>query len=494
MKTETPSQSEHTGRLRPLAFSPAGLFANGRAKTEAVEARGAIQSVDAEAQRTIVSEHRDETERTFLWGAPTTVIECNASVAPGLLKNGQPVQFNRTLDGGSPVPQDVQIIPVTTGTPTTQPAAWPPQRHEPTPGCEEGRLPPHGASASPKIQLRVQLAAQPPRSSQPRRILIADDDGACRELFAKVLAREGYCVREVADGEAAWVELHREHYDLLVTDNEMPKLSGVALIERMRQTGMNLPVVVASGSFSVEEARSKPDLQIAEILSKPFALEDLSEVVRDVLEGARFPLGEIENHPLPRSQSTQHRQLQPKDHAVAREWCSRFQHEATFAVPPGTTAVPKPQPQPAQPQLHHRILVVDDDALVRGSLAAVLESEGYAVDEASNGIEAVAHANEHRPDVVLLDLNMPNCEGWTTFNQLDRVTPLVPVIIITARPHQYETAVKLGVDAFMEKPLNFPILLRAIRHLVTEDADGHTRRITDRGFVTKLLNAAPRFS
>ena len=102
------------------------------------------------------------------------------------------------------------------------------------------------------------------------------------------------------------------------------------------------------------------------------------------------------------------------------------------------------------------ILIADDDSLVRGSLAAVLESEGYVVDEARNGIEAVTRAIEHLPDLVLLDLNMPHWDGWTAFSQLDRVTPLLPVIVITARPNQYEKAVRLGVDAFMEKPLNIP--------------------------------------
>ena len=134
-----------------------------------------------------------------------------------------------------------------------------------------------------------------------------------------------------------------------------------------------------------------------------------------------------------------------------------------------------------------RILIVDDDALVRSSLAAVLECEGYEVFEAVDGCTAVKAAVEHRPDLVLLDLNMPNMDGWTAFNKLEQTRPLVPVIVITARPHQYKHAVRLGVDAFMEKPLNFPVLLHAIRKLTVEPEERHTRRITDRHFVTHLL-------
>jgi DNA-binding response OmpR family regulator len=137
-----------------------------------------------------------------------------------------------------------------------------------------------------------------------------------------------------------------------------------------------------------------------------------------------------------------------------------------------------------------RILVADDDATVRGSLAAVLESEGYAVDEAHDGIETVSQAIEHSPDLVLLDLNMPRLDGWLTLLRLDQVSPVLPVIVITARPHQYMEAVCRGVDAFMEKPLNIPVLLRTIKRLVSETREQHASRLTNREFVTWLLSSA----
>jgi len=171
----------------------------------------------------------------------------------------------------------------------------------------------------------------------------------------------------------------------------------------------------------------------------------------------------------------------PAAHAAAREWS----FEATSPDAPLPAAVPH-QPN-ALKVVHNRILVADDDALVRGSLAAVLEYENFAVDEAQNGIEAVTRVIAHTPDLVLLDLNMPHWDGWTAFSKLDRVSPLLPVIVITARPNQYPRAVELGVDAFMEKPLNIPILVRAIKRLISEDENRHVRRITDREFVTELL-------
>jgi CheY-like chemotaxis protein len=153
-----------------------------------------------------------------------------------------------------------------------------------------------------------------------------------------------------------------------------------------------------------------------------------------------------------------------------------------------SAALPRTAEQPeAAKAIHKRILIADDDTLVRSSLAVVLESEGYVVDEARNGIEAVTRAVGQLPNLVLLDLNMPHGDGWTAFSQLDRVTPLLPVIVITARPNQYEKAVRLGVDAFMEKPLNIPILVRAVKRLTGEDESRHVRRITSPAFVTQLL-------
>jgi CheY-like chemotaxis protein len=164
-----------------------------------------------------------------------------------------------------------------------------------------------------------------------------------------------------------------------------------------------------------------------------------------------------------------------------------FEPEAASAG----VALPITAEQPAGANARNKhILIADDDPNVRGSLAAVLESEGYVVIEAGDGVQAVKRAIEYVPDLVLLDLNMPHWDGWTAFSQLERATPLLPVIVITARPNQFEMAVRLGVDAFMEKPLNIPTLVRAIKRLAGEDSQRRTRRITNLAFVTECLGSA----
>ncbi|HTH48168.1 MAG TPA: response regulator [Candidatus Limnocylindria bacterium] len=143
---------------------------------------------------------------------------------------------------------------------------------------------------------------------------------------------------------------------------------------------------------------------------------------------------------------------------------------------------------PAPKITSNRVLIADDDPFVRSSLAAVLESEGFVVDQAQNGIEAVTHALAHTPDLALLDLNMPDWDGWRAFCQLDQIRPLLPVIIITARPDQYPKAVELGVDAFMEKPLNLPLLIEAIRQLTDKSRAYLARWAANRVPATQLLS------
>jgi two-component system, response regulator, stage 0 sporulation protein F len=139
-----------------------------------------------------------------------------------------------------------------------------------------------------------------------------------------------------------------------------------------------------------------------------------------------------------------------------------------------------------------RVLVADDDEMVRLALIDVLESEGYEVDQARNGRETVDRVVDDAPDLVLLDLNMPCLDGWAAFAQLDHLSPLLPVVVITARPNQYGEAVRLGVDAFMEKPLNIPVLLEAIQKLLDESPGRRVERVTDRHFATMLLESGNR--
>jgi DNA-binding response OmpR family regulator len=119
----------------------------------------------------------------------------------------------------------------------------------------------------------------------PHRILVVDDDSGIRQLSARVLIPCGYEVDTAEDGAVAWEALHANRYDLLITDYNMPKVSGVELVKKLRSARMALPVILASGAMPAEELNRHPWLQLAATLRKPFTGDELLGTVKKVLRG-----------------------------------------------------------------------------------------------------------------------------------------------------------------------------------------------------------------
>jgi DNA-binding response OmpR family regulator len=115
------------------------------------------------------------------------------------------------------------------------------------------------------------------------RILLVDDDIYARELNAGVLIRFGYNVDTAEDGAAAWKALNEHSYDLLITDNRMPRVTGLELIKKLRSVDMTLPIILASGTVPVQELRRNPWLNLDATLPKPFTLAELLDTVIKVL-------------------------------------------------------------------------------------------------------------------------------------------------------------------------------------------------------------------
>ena len=128
-------------------------------------------------------------------------------------------------------------------------------------------------------------AVEPWRSGPPRawRILCVDDDEDTQFLHARVLARAGYNVMAAADGEEAWAALRTRRFDLLITDQNMPRLCGLDLVARMRAAGMTLPVIINSGRPDLGEARAYPHLDLTAVLHKSFDFVELMHMVRQIL-------------------------------------------------------------------------------------------------------------------------------------------------------------------------------------------------------------------
>jgi len=128
-----------------------------------------------------------------------------------------------------------------------------------------------------------------PRSNKPAvekgKILLVEDDEMVREWISEVLSRSGYQVDSAEDGESGWRKLRlptylgRGCYDLLITDNNMPGLTGVELVARLRAVRSSIPVILATGS----PPHNLEQLDLNAVLQKPFGGNQLIETVRKIL-------------------------------------------------------------------------------------------------------------------------------------------------------------------------------------------------------------------
>lgn len=116
-----------------------------------------------------------------------------------------------------------------------------------------------------------------------RRILVVDDDPDTRQLSVELLVSSEYEIDAVNDGAAGWEALRARHYDLVITDNKMPKMTGVELIEKLRYSRVGLPVIMATGQLPTDLFKQKPWLIPDATLQRPFSNDDLLATVKRVL-------------------------------------------------------------------------------------------------------------------------------------------------------------------------------------------------------------------
>ena len=144
--------------------------------------------------------------------------------------------------------------------------------------------------------------------------------------------------------------------------------------------------------------------------------------------------------------------------------------KATFVPAPAAGAIPQ-QRMPGQ----RTVLVVDDDKSVRELLAVILECEGYLVVTAESGADGLRMAAELHPDLVTLDVMMPDMDGWEVGRQLaaDERTADIQRLVVSAKPlAELEASPSRELaHAVLTKPFDFASFVGAIESLIGEPED-----------------------
>jgi two-component system OmpR family response regulator len=128
-----------------------------------------------------------------------------------------------------------------------------------------------------------------------------------------------------------------------------------------------------------------------------------------------------------------------------------------------------------------RVLIVEDEPDLRSGLARALRDEGYAVDEAGNGADGLFNAEGTDYDAVVLDVMMPEMDGWEVLKRLRKIKK-TPVLMLTARDQSRDRVKGLdtGADDYVVKPFDLPELMARLRAIIRRSA-GKTTNIIEIG-------------
>ena len=132
-----------------------------------------------------------------------------------------------------------------------------------------------------------------------------------------------------------------------------------------------------------------------------------------------------------------------------------------------------------------KILVVDDDPDILDAVTMILESQGYQVVTAQNGLQGLAKIEAEEPDLMILDLLMPKMDGFALFKELQDPKWLkyknMPILILSSvreeasrRRYELETGVELGMADYIEKPFSPDVLLKRVGEIIGRKTKSQT--------------------
>jgi signal transduction histidine kinase/CheY-like chemotaxis protein/HPt (histidine-containing phosphotransfer) domain-containing protein len=245
-----------------------------------------------------------------------------------------------------------------------------------------------------------------------RRMLVVDDNATNRLILMRQAKKWGIAVRAAASGSEALACLERgESFDVAVLDMQMPEMDGAMLAReiRRREVSHRLPLVLLTSMGRFEHGAD-----FAAQLTKPVKAGALYEVLKGVLDP---------NAPAP-------------CRAEKERGFRRAREEAASV----------------------RILLVDDNAVNQRVALRVLERLGYRADLASNGLEAVEALRRQRYDVVLMDVHMPEMDGFQATAEIRRMEgperhTAVVAMTANAMAGDREACLAAGMDDYVSKPL-----------------------------------------
>lgn len=135
-----------------------------------------------------------------------------------------------------------------------------------------------------------------------------------------------------------------------------------------------------------------------------------------------------------------------------------------------------------------RVLVVDDEEKIRNVIKEYAEFEGYEIDEAADGMEAIAKCKAQDYDIIIMDVMMPKLDGFSSIKEIRKIKN-IPVIMLSARGEEYDKlfGFEIGVDDYVVKPFSPKELMARINAVITRSKANGTSNAVQEKYVFEGL-------
>ena len=273
--------------------------------------------------------------------------------------------------------------------------------------------------------------------SDKNRILVVDDDEVVRWSYHRSLQSVSRNVEAASDGEEALQTMEQNPCDVVLLDLRMPGQDGLSVLRTIKQKWPESEVVIITGYPTVDSAKEAMKLGAYDYVAKPVGPQD---VIRSPTAPSHTNSGLCI--------------------ACRRIRGSARDAQRVFEKEKAMTALRK-------------VLVVDDDPVVRKSFDRVLSGKGYAVITAESGEEALHKLDEERYDIVYSDVRMPGMSGLEVAENVKARRPWTPVVIITGYGTEAAEAraKAAGVSSFLHKPLSPEMIEDSVRDTLAATAE-----------------------
>lgn len=254
------------------------------------------------------------------------------------------------------------------------------------------------------------------------KVLIIDDEVLLTDMLRVMLGKLGHDVLTASHGQDGLDKFQQFHPDLVLLDYKMPGADGIQVLQELMAMAPTTPTIMLSAWASDNVENQARQLGIREFLRKGLSLDVILDRINRVLDvTSRKPLGKV-------------------------------------------TPKAMPDPGTARAGAASHILVVDDEPLIGDMIRRYFTKRGYQVSWAASRDETLALVTQRKPDVIILDMYMPDGLGLEVLHSLHAQECHAPVIVLSAAQDDrlLQACLNAGVLDIMPKPVNFERMETAI--------------------------------